>query len=87
MHQKGVFRIEITGFGLHGCDRGTVPGGQLYGRCRKLDCPDCLTQDFVQLLRQKGFSLREATFTHHAGAVTAEVVDDLLKNERRNGVF
>lgn len=71
----------------HGCDRKAMPGEKLFKRCRRLDCPDCLFLDFVQLLRQKGISVGEATFTHYAGAVTAEVVDDALTNTRKSGQF
>ncbi len=84
MHIKAVTKT-------HGCDRKAAPGdangGKLYGRCRRLDCPDCLFLDFVQTLRQKGISVGEAEFVHYAGAVTAEIVDDALTNTRKSGQF
>lgn len=83
----GIFRIEIKASGGHGCDRKAGPGDNLYARCARMDCPDCLAYDFVNLLRQKGFNVGEATFTHFAGAVTAEVVDDMMKNRRVRGKF
>lgn len=87
----GIFRIEITGRGPHGCDRvarhDDSDSGKLYRRCSKLTCVDCLTYDFVNALLQKGYGIGEATFTHNAGAVTDEVVDNLLKNARRSGKF
>lgn len=83
----GMFKIEITLTGKHGCDRAAQPGEKLFDRCRRLDCADCRTLDFVQNLRQYGgFSVGAATITHHSGS-SHEVVDDLLKNERVRGQF
>lgn len=50
----GAFSIQIVGVGGHGCDRKAKPGEKLYGRCGRFGCPDCLTYDFVQRLRQAG---------------------------------
>lgn len=50
----GAFKIEIVGVGGHGCDRVTVAGQKLYGRCGRFTCPDCLAFDFTQRLRQAG---------------------------------
>lgn len=85
----GIFRIEIKASGGNGCDRRAGPGDKLYARCKRLDCVDCLTQDFVQMLRQKSFTVIEATFTHNAGAVVpgVEVVDNVLTNTRLAGQF
>lgn len=85
----GQFAIRISGSGVHGCDRKAAPGDKLFSRCRRLDCVDCLTLDFVQNLRQKGFVLSNAEFVHHAGAVDKDVVitDNLLSNTRQNGKF
>jgi hypothetical protein len=83
----GMFEVRISLTGKHGCDRAAKPGEKLYDRCKKLDCADCRTLDFVQQLRQYGgFTVGEATITHFAGSAT-EVVDDLLKNERVKGQF
>lgn len=85
----GKFSITIGGIGNHGCDRHSQEGEKLRTRCNRLTCVDCLAFDFVQNLRQKGFRLGEAKFTHHAGAVDPEqiVVDDLLENKREHGQF
>lgn len=85
----GQFSIVINGVGNHGCDRHSVEGEKLRTRCNRLTCVDCLTFDFVQSLRQKGFRLGDAEFTHHAGAVDPAnvVVDDLLGNTRKSGRF
>lgn len=86
---SGQFNISITGLGRHGCDRYSGEGEKIRTRCQRLSCVDCLAQDFVQLLRQKGFQIRDAEFTHHFGAVDPEmvVVDDLLDNVRVKGQF
>lgn len=84
----GQIRIEIFGISPdHGCDRRAKEGEKLYNRCKRLDCIDCRTYDFVQTLRQLGFSVGEANFIHYAGATTAEVVDDLRTNSRKKGQF
>ena len=83
----GQFRIVITALGgNHGCERTAKPGEPLFKRCSKFICADCLAYDFVQLLKQKGFEVGEATFTHHPGT-KVEIVDDMLKNKRRSGSF
>lgn len=54
----GAFKIEILGVGGHGCERMAKPGDQLYRRCGRFNCPDCVAFDFVQQLKSKGM-LRE----------------------------
>ena len=85
----GKFNITIVGVGNHGCDRHSIEGEKLRTRCNRLTCVDCLTYDFVQNLRQKGFRIGIADFTHHVGAVDQSmvVVDDLLDNTRKSGQF
>jgi len=73
----GQFNITITAVGPHGCDRKAKAGDKLYGRCQKMNCPDCLAYDFVQMLRQKGMQIDKAEFRHWPGS-SSEVVDDLL---------
>jgi len=54
-----------------------------------MDCPDCLAHEFVQQLAQRGFFSNQpadATLTHWPGSPD-QVIDDLLKNERRTGHF
>lgn len=81
------FTVIITAIGPNGCDRKAGPGEKLHARCKKLDCPDCLTYDFVQNLRVKGMTVAKATVTHNPGRPGAEVVDDLLNNTRASGSF
>lgn len=74
----GQFKIEITGIGGHGCRRDPKAGDPVYG-CRRVDCPDCLTADFVERLAHHctgSHNLTSATFTHWPGEPT-EVVDRL----------
>lgn len=80
----GQFKVEIIANGGHGCDRRAKPGEKLYARCVRLDCPDCLANDFAQMLRQKGNALVVATFTQWPGT-EHEVVDDLITNTRKSG--
>jgi hypothetical protein len=80
----GQFKFQIAAIGSNGCDRRAAPGEKLHARCGKFTCPDCMAYDFVQTLKQKGIAVGEATFTHYPGT-KIEVVDDLVKNERRSG--
>jgi len=80
------FEIRIVGIGKSGCDRVAVQGERLFHRCKRLDCIDCRTQDYVQLLRQQGYLLGVGTLTH-SYATEREVVDDMLKNTRQKGAF
>lgn len=85
----GQFNITITGIGNHGCDRYSQEGEKIRTRCNRLTCVDCLALDFVQSLRQKGFRINVADFTHHHGAIDPDkiVVDDMLTNTRKSGQF
>lgn len=86
----GDFNINITATGGHGCERKAKPGEKLHGRCKRLDCPDCLAHEFVQQLKQRGMfgssPHAKAEFTHWPGQ-PVEVVDDMLTNERKSGTF
>lgn len=82
----GQFRVVITGIGPNGCDRTAETGQKLHHRCQKLVCPDCRTYDFVQQMRQLGFTLAQADFIHHPGT-QIEVTDSMIKNERTAGKF
>lgn len=81
------FRIEISATGSHGCERRAKPGEKLHNRCGSLRCPDCLTHDFMQLLKQKGYVIDDATFTHAPNDPEFEVVDDMKTNTRVRGEF
>lgn len=88
----GIFAFHVKasggpGSGGHGCDRRAAPGERLAARCKQLSCADCLAWDFVQNLRQKGFIIIESSFVNNAGAVSGEIVDDLVNNKRESGQF
>ena len=76
----GNFRIEIEAVGGHGCSRNFKDGEKVFG-CRRMDCPDCLTREFVEKLNSK-MSVSSATFTHWPGQ-PVQVVDDLLTGIRK----
>lgn len=85
----GVFNINITGVGGHGCERNAKPGDKLFARCGRFSCPDCIAFDFTQRLKQMGVlnsSEAKSEFTHWPGE-PSQVIDDLLKNERKSGRF
>jgi hypothetical protein len=85
----GLFNISITGVGGNGCERNARPGDKLHARCGRFTCPDCAAFEFMQRLRQMGMlntTEASATFTHWPGR-PEQVVDDMLKNERKSGHF
>lgn len=79
----GNFRIEIDAVGGHGCQREAKDGELVYG-CRNMNCPDCLTREFVEKLKSK-MTVNSAKFTHWPGE-KGQVSDDLL-TYRRTGSF
>jgi hypothetical protein len=86
----GTFNINITAVGGHGCERKAKPGEKLFGRCGRFGCPDCMAYEFVQQLKQRGMlhgsDGDNAELTHWPGQ-RGQVVDDLIKNERKSGQF
>ena len=79
----GTYRIEIENVGGHGCKREPKEGERVYG-CRRMDCPDCITADFVERLCRGGAGSAgnlKATFTHWPGD-PSQVVDRITVNER-----
>lgn len=62
----GDFRITVEAIGGHGCGRGTevesskmaLPPnnglGYVVTRCRRMDCVDCLTIEFVERMKKLG---------------------------------
>jgi len=84
----GDFIIKIHAVGGHGCQRQAKPGEVFYG-CGRMDCPDCIAQEFVQKLRKVNqMHVESATFTHWPFELDGkmgrsytekdEVVDDLF---------
>ena len=81
----GNFNIKIKAVGAHGCKREAKDGEAVYG-CGNMQCPDCITREFVKNLTAKGSIVEEATFTHWPGEET-EVVDNLIEPYERKGSF
>ena len=88
----GDFRITIEAVGGHGCGR-EAKDGQTVVRCRRMDCPDCRTIDFVETLKRGSCSVSSAKLEHWpvpgAGCTRTEnpgPVDDLLAGTRK-GTF
>ncbi len=75
----GDYRIEVKGTGAHGCAREPKEGQDVYG-CNRMDCPDCLTRDFVARLNRIGTFGLEATLTHWPGT-EHEVVDRIVPTD------
>ncbi len=80
----GQFRIEIVATGSHGCQRDKGDGDKITV-CGDADCIDCITREFVEILRLKSYSVDSATFTHWPGQ-EGQVVDDLV-TKTRHGAF
>ncbi len=76
----GQFRIEIVGDGAHGCQREKTDGDKV-AVCGEPNCLDCLTREFVEILKLKSYSIEAATFTHWPGQ-DRQVVDDLITHTR-----
>lgn len=62
----GNFRIIIDAVGGHGCSREFKDGEKFPG-CGRLDCPDCVTAEFVQRLKLSQSSIQSAKLIHWPG--------------------
>lgn len=76
----GDFVIKVKAVGGHGCQREIGDGQEVHG-CRSMDCPDCITREFVAKLQATGSSVIEATLTHWPGRDNS-VMDNLLTKKR-----
>lgn len=77
----GLFRVELEATGGHGCQREVGDGGTVYG-CRRMDCPDCITADYVE--RMKQFSGLEAKIIHWPDAANwggQSVIDEYVPSK------
>jgi hypothetical protein len=77
----GTFNVQVTAVGGHGCQREVKDGQTVYG-CRRMDCPDCITREYVAQMQRSGASVSEAKLTHWPGE-PSQVVDDLLTRKRQ----
>jgi hypothetical protein len=80
----GTFNVQVTAVGGHGCQREVKGGSEVYG-CRNMNCPDCITREYVERLQRTGANVSEAKLTHWPGQ-PGQVVDDLL-TRKREGSF
>lgn len=74
----GNFRIVIDAVGAHGCSRASKDGEKFSG-CGRLDCPDCVTAEFIQRLKLSQSSIQSAKLIHwpeEPGTVEDEFVLD-----------
>lgn len=79
----GLFKIEISAYAGHGCERKAGDGESIeYLGCQRMNCPDCLAKDLVQKFKRLGFHDLKATFTHWPND-PSQVVDDLVAGVRR----
>ncbi len=76
----GQFRIDIVATGANGCQREKEDGEEVLV-CGDSGCVDCLTREFVEILKLKTASIESATFTHRPGQPN-QVVDDLITHTR-----
>lgn len=96
----GDFRVVVEACGGHGCDRHVKDGDKVYG-CNHMNCPDCITREYVARMQRVGILVAKAELTHWpAGYVhpscppgtpsgytkEGEVKDDLL-TKIRHGTF
>jgi hypothetical protein len=58
----GDFRVVVEATGGHGCQREYGAGKKVFG-CRRMDCPDCLTQEYLEKLA-KIAPISKAEFQH-----------------------
>jgi hypothetical protein len=87
----GMFRVEVTAVGGHGCQRTVRDGQQVQNFCGSTSCPDCIAREFIRSLKRAGVSFEPtyecngfkhgAVIRHWPGDKT-EVVDDLLTGAR-----
>lgn len=70
----GAFRVELDAVGGHGCQRERRDGDTVYG-CGQMNCPDCLTSEYVAKMRRAGVLITSASLTHWPGQ-PAQVKDE-----------
>lgn len=70
----GAFKIQVDAIGNHGCQRERVDGDTVYG-CGSMNCPDCLTSEYIAKMRRAGVLMTSAVITHWPGQPT-QVTDE-----------
>lgn len=59
----GNFRIVVNAIGGHGDKRNLKDGEKNWG-CMSMTCPDCLSREFVELLKRRGVTIESAILEH-----------------------
>lgn len=80
----GDFRIEVNATGGHGCQRNLLSGSEV-GVCSDPNCPDCIARRFVEELKSRGVSVRDALLIHWPNS-NPTIVDNLM-TKKRTGSF
>ena len=63
----GLYRVVLEATGGHGCQREIEPGKPFFG-CRRQDCPDCVTQEYVEKMKSIGQHVSKAELIHWPNA-------------------
>lgn len=66
----GDFRFEVNAVGGHGCSRDVQDGEQVPG-CTEPSCVDCMFARFLEELRGKGTSVKDAVIVHWPNSTQA----------------
>lgn len=69
----GDFRFELNAVGGHGCSRVAKDGETVPG-CSEPSCVDCMFARFIEDLRSRGTSIKDAVIVHWPNS-TAAVLD------------
>lgn len=75
----GLYRVVVEATGGHGCQREKGDGDEFLG-CGRMDCPDCVVQEFVDRLN-KISPVNTAELIHWPDAINwggRSVVDKFL---------
>lgn len=75
----GDFRIVVNAVGGHGCQRDLKDGERVFG-CGSMNCPDCLTAEFIAKLQRASTHVKDATLTHWPGQ-PSEVRDEFIVSD------
>jgi hypothetical protein len=66
--EMGLYRVTVEATGGHGCQREIGKDeGVIFG-CRRMDCPDCITQEYVAKMKAAGQAVSKAEFIHWPNA-------------------
>jgi hypothetical protein len=61
--EMGLYRVVLEATGGHGCERNYGKGEKVLG-CRRMNCPDCITQEYIEKMRAAGQNISKAELIH-----------------------